>query len=134
MLAAGVAAGVGQLVGLGPVDPALVGEEQDPVVRRGDEEVVHDVVGAQLRAAHALAAAPLRAVQVGPGPLGVPAVGDGDRDVLFRDQILVGHLALVGDDLGAPVVAELVDDLGQLGADDQPLTLRRGQEIGRAHV
>ena len=39
--------GVGQLVGLGPVDPTLVGEEQDPVVRRADEEVADDVVLAQ---------------------------------------------------------------------------------------
>src|SRR6202030_1999624 len=123
VLAAGVAAGVGQLVGLGPVDAALVGEEQDPVVGRGDEEVVHDVVGAQLRTADPLAAAPLRPVQVGLGALGVAAVGDRDRDVFLGDQVLVGHLAVAGDDLGEPVVAELVDDLGQLGADDLPLPL-----------
>jgi len=61
--------------------------------------------------------------------LAYPAVRDGDRDVLFGDQVLVGHLAVVGDDLGAPVVAELVDDLGQLGADDVPLPLRRGQDV-----
>jgi hypothetical protein len=87
------------------------------------------VVGAQLRAADTLAAAPLRAVQVRLCALGVPAVGDGDRNILFGDQVLVGHLAVVGDDLGAPVVAELVDDLGQLGADDVPLPLRRGQDV-----
>ena len=129
MLAAGVAAGVGQLVSLGPVDPALVGEEQDPVMSRGDEEVVHDVVGAQLRAADPLAASPLRAVQVGLGALGVPAVGDRDRDVLFGDQVLVGHLAVVGDDLGAPLIPVLGHDLGQLGTDDLPLPLRRGQDV-----
>ena len=67
VLAAGVAAGVGQLVGLRPVDPALVREEQDPVVGRRDEEVLDEVVLAQLRAAHALAAAALRAVEVGAG-------------------------------------------------------------------
>src|SRR4029077_7898568 len=100
-----------------------------PVVRRGDEEVVHDVVGAQLRAADPLATAPLRAVQIGLGALGVPAVGDGDRDVLFGDQVLVGHLAVVGDDLGAPLVAELGDDLAQLGPDDVPLPLGRGQDV-----
>ncbi len=132
VLAAGVAAGVGQLVGLGPVDPALVGEEQDPVVRRGDEEVVHDVVGAQLRAADALAAAPLGPVQVGLGPLGVAAVGDGDRDVLFGDEVLVGHLAVVGDDLGPPLVPVLGDDLGQLRAHDLALPLRRGQDATRS--
>ena len=114
MLTAGVAAGVGQLVRLRPVDPALVGEEQDPVVGRGHEEVVDDVVGPQLRAAHALAAAALRPVEVGLGPLGVAAAGDRDDDVLLGDQVLDRHVAVVGDDLGAPVVAELLDDLGQL--------------------
>ena len=39
-----VTTGLGQLVRLGPVDPALVGEEQQPVVRRRDEEVLDDVV------------------------------------------------------------------------------------------
>ena len=96
---------------------------------RGDEEVVHDVIGAELGAAHALAAAPLRAVQVGPGALGVPAVGDRDDNVLFGDEILVGYLAVVGDDLGPPVVAVPVDDLGQLGPDDLPLPLRPGQDV-----
>ena len=61
----------------------------------------------QLRAAHALAAAPLRPVEVDLGALGVAAAGDGDDDVLFGDQVLDGHVAVVGDDLGAPVVAEL---------------------------
>src|SRR5204862_8361481 len=41
VLAAGVAAGVGQLVGLGPVDPALVGEEKDPVVGHGGGDMGH---------------------------------------------------------------------------------------------
>jgi hypothetical protein len=44
VLAARVAVGLGQLVRLGPVDPALVGEEQQPVVRRRHEEVLDDVV------------------------------------------------------------------------------------------
>ena len=56
---------LGQLVRLGPVDPAPVGEEQDPVVGRGDEELLDDVVLAQLGTADALAAAFLWAVEVG---------------------------------------------------------------------
>ena len=59
VLALGVAAGLWHLVGLGAVDAALVREEQQPVVGRGDEEVLDDVVGAQLRALDALAAAVL---------------------------------------------------------------------------
>ena len=60
VLAACGAAGLGQLVGLGPVDPALRGEEQEPVVRRADEEVRDDVVLLEAGALHALAAALLR--------------------------------------------------------------------------
>ena len=44
VLALGVAPGLLQLVGLGAVDPALVREEQQPVMRRGDEEVLDHVV------------------------------------------------------------------------------------------
>ena len=125
VLAARVAVGLGQLVGLGPVDPALVGEEQDPVVRRADEEVRDDVVLLERRALHALAAALLGPVQVGLGPLRVTRPGDRDDDVLDGDEVLHGDVAVVGQDPGAPVVAVLVDDLGQLVADDGPLPLRR---------
>ena len=128
VLAAGVPGGVRQLVGLSPVDPALVGEEQDPVVGRGDEEVIHDVVGAQLRAAHALAAAPLGTVEVGPGALGVAAAGDRDDHVFLGDQVLYGHVAVVGDDLSPPVIAMPGDDLGKLSADDLALPLRRRED------
>ena len=125
MLAAGVAAGLGQLVGLGPVDPALVGEEQDPVVGRGDEEVVDDVVGAQLRRRGTplppRRCARYRSVLV---RLAYPPWVIVTDDVLLGDQVLVGHLAVVGDDLGAPLVAELGDDLAQLVADDLPLPRR----------
>ena len=123
VLAAGIAAGVGQLVGLRPVDPALVGEEQQPVVGRRHEEVLDDVVLAQLRAAYALAAAALRPVEVGLGALGVAAAGDRDDDVLLGDEVLDGHVALGRHDLGAPLVAVLLDDRGELLADDLPLPL-----------
>ena len=49
VLALGVAARLGKLVALGAVHAAVVGEEQQPVVRGGDEEVLDDVVAAQLR-------------------------------------------------------------------------------------
>ena len=75
MLALGVAPALGQLVALGAVDEAVVGEEQQPAVRRGDEEVVDDVVLAQRGPADALAAAVLGAVGVGAGALGVAGSG-----------------------------------------------------------
>jgi hypothetical protein len=117
--ALGVPATLGQLPGLRPVDAAEVREEQQPVVAGGGEQVLHLVVGAQRRPAHALAAALLQPVLVGTGALGVAAVRDRDDHVLVGDEVLVGHVAVGGDDRGAPVVAVLVDDLLQLLADDR---------------
>ena len=129
MLALGVATGVGQLVGLGPVDPAEVGEEQQPVVRRRGEEVVDHVVGPQRGPTHALAAATLRAVGVDPGALGVAAAGDGDDHVLLGDEVLHRHVAVEELDPGAAVVAVLVDQLGQLVGHDGPLPLGLGEDV-----
>ena len=44
MLTLGIAAGLRQLIGLGAVYPPGVGEEQQPVMGRGDEEVLDHVV------------------------------------------------------------------------------------------
>src|SRR2546423_1109390 len=129
VLALGGPAGLGQLVRLGPVDPALVGEEQHPVVRGRHEEVTDDVVLAQGGAGDALAAALLRAVQVGLGPLGVARTGDRDDHVLPRDEVLHRDLAVERDDLRTPLVAPLRDDLRQLLGDDLPLPLRLGQDV-----
>ena len=62
-------------------------------------------------------------VEVGLGALGVPRAGDRDDDVLDRDQILDGHLAVEWDDLCAAVLAVLLDDHEQLVADDRSLPL-----------
>ena len=72
---------------------------------------------------HALAAAALRAVEVALRPLRVAGAGDGDDDLLLRDEVLHRHVAVVGDELRAAVVAVLLDDLGQLVVDDLPLPL-----------
>ena len=53
---------LGNLVHLEPVDLARVGEEQEIGVRRGDEQVLDDVLFLGLHPGHALAAAPLAAV------------------------------------------------------------------------
>ena len=127
--ALGVALGLGQVVGLGAVDPAGRGEEQQPVVVGRRDEVVDDVVAAQGRAAHALAAALLGAVLVGAGPLGVAAAGDRDDQLLVGDQVLHREVAVGRDDLGTPVVAVLVHDLGQLVDDDLPLPGGVGQDV-----
>ena len=131
VLALRVASPLGDLVGLSAVDAPQVGEEQQPVVGGGDEEVLHHVAAAQLGAPHPLAAALLGAVVVGAGALGEAVAGDGDDHVLLGDQILHGHLAVEGEDRRAALVAELVDDLGQLLRDDRPLALGLVQDVAQ---
>ena len=119
----------GDLVGLGAVDAAEVGEKEQPVVRGGDEEVFDHVVAAQLGAAHALATALLRAVVVRAGALGEAVAGDGDDDVLFGDEVFHRHFPVEGEDAGAALVTELVDDFGQFGGDDGALTFGLGENV-----
>ena len=129
MAALGVARGLGQVVGLGAVDPPGRGEEQQPVVVGGGDEVLDDVVAAQGRAAHALAATLLQPVLVAQGALGVAAAGDGDDQLLVGDQVLHREVAVGGDDLRAPVVAVLLLDLAELVGDDQTLAGLVGQDV-----
>ena len=129
VLALGVAATFGDLVSLGAVDAAEVGEEQQPIVRGRDKEVFNHVVAAQLCAAHALAAALLGAVVVCAGALGEAVAGDGDDDVLFGDEVFHRHFPVEGEDTGAALVAELVDDVGQFGGDDGALALGLGEDV-----
>src|SRR5699024_12602158 len=114
VLALRVARRLGQLVALGAVDAALIGEEQQPAVGGGGEEVLHHVVLAQGGAAHPLAAALLGAVLVLSGALDVAAAGDGDDHVLLGYAVLPLHVAGEGEDLGAAVVAEGVPALPEL--------------------
>src|SRR5699024_5914941 len=127
--AAGVASRLGQHPHLRPVDTPGIGEDQDPLVVGGGEQVVHLVVGPQCGTTDPLAAAALHPVLVGAGALGVAAAGDGDDHVLVGDQVLVGQVAVGRHDAGAAVVAVLVDDLGQFLADDGALPLRPSQDV-----
>src|SRR5262245_36634003 len=110
-----------KLVHLQPVDLADVREEEDVVVRRGDEQVLDVVVLLQVHAHHALAAAALLTVRGHGEALDVVRARDRDHHVLFRDQVLELELALGGDDLRAAVVALAVDlfDLEQLLPDQR---------------
>ena len=130
MLALGITAGLGDLVRLRAVHAALVGEEQQPVVGRGDEEVLDHVVGAQLRALHALAATVLLAVVVAARPLDVAVAGDRDDHLLLGDEVFDRDVAVEAvEDLGAAVVAEAVNDRGELVADDRALARGRRQDV-----
>ena len=129
MLAAGRALRLRKLIGLGPINPALGGEEQDPVVCRAHEEVPHHVVLLERGSLDALPAALLTAVEVGLGALGVAGLGDGDDDLFAGDEVLVGDVALGGDDAGEAIVAVLLGDLGEFVTHDDPLALRLGQDV-----
>ena len=76
------------VVDLQPVQLAAVGEAEQVGVRRGDEEVLDEVVLARRAAGDALAAAVLRAVGVQRQPLDVAVVADRDGVGLLGDQVL----------------------------------------------
>src|SRR3954454_23436921 len=105
-----------QLVHLQPVDLADVREEEDVVVRRGDEEMLDVILVLQLHPHDTDAAALLLTVRRHRQPLDVARLRDRDHHVLFRDQVLELEFFLRRDDLRAAVVLLAVDvlDLEQL--------------------
>src|SRR5882724_10414211 len=122
-LALGLPAALGDLVDLQPVHLAQIGEEEEVRVRRGDEEVLDDVLFLRLHARHALAPAALAAVGLDVRALDVPRARDGDDHFLVGEQVLDGEVGRAVDDLRAPGVAVLVADGDQLLLDD-------GHELG----
>ena len=129
MLSLGIARSLRQLVSLQTVHASLVGEEQQPVVRAGEEEVVDHVVLTQLGSLDALATTVLRTVFVGLGALDETGVGDGHDHVFFRNQIFDVHFTGVRQDLGSTFVAILGHDFVKLVAHDLALALRLGENV-----
>ena len=118
--AAALARQLRQVVDLLPVDLALVGEEQQVVVRAGDEQVLDRIFFLGLGALEALAAAALRAVDAGRRALDVAVVRDRDDHRLFGDQVFQVDVAdLFAADLGAARVAVLALQLLAILADDR---------------
>jgi hypothetical protein len=83
-----------QLVDLRAVDLAAVGEEQQVVVRRADEEVLDVVAVLHVHAGHADAAAALLAVGRQRQGLDVAGLRDRDDHLLVGDQVLDVDLVL----------------------------------------
>src|ERR1019366_5788965 len=102
--------GVGNLVGLEPVDAAVGG---------GDNQALDEILGARAHADAALAAAGLAAVGIDAGALEVAAAGDGDGDVFHGDEVFDLDLAGVLDDFGAALVAETLLDVLELLDDER---------------
>ena len=95
-----------------------------------DEVVVLRLVAFACGHADDPAAPPaLRAVAADVRALDQRGVREGDDDALVGDEVLDRHLALVGDDLRAALVAVLVADGPQLFLDDGEHALLLGQDV-----
>ena len=118
MAAACGPAGFGDLIALHAVHLAAVGKEENIIVGGGDEHILHKVLILAGHAGNAPAAAALGAVYLHRLALDVAAVGKGDDRLLLGDEVFNIHLAAHRLDSGAAVIAELIPDGGQLGAND----------------
>ncbi len=83
-----------------------------------DEKPCDEIFVARRHARAAFAAAPLRAVGREWHALDIAAMADGDDHILFLDEVLVFHLALDVEDLGAARRGELFLDGDKLVAND----------------
>ena len=97
-------------------------------MRRGDEDLLDEVVVGGHGAGLALSAALLRAVERDRVALHVAGVAHGDDHVLVRDQVLVGQIARLPKDLRTPGVAEVALHLAQLVLDDGEQELLAAQD------
>src|SRR5262245_17926004 len=117
-LALRLASTLGDLVHLQPMHLAKIGEEEQVRMRRGDEEVLDDVLFLRLHAGDALAAAALAAIRLHVRALDVTRARDGDDHLLVGQEVLDRQLGRLGHDLGTPRVAVLLLDGAQLFLDD----------------
>ncbi len=83
------------------VDLSGRGEEQHRLMGRGDEQARDEILLARRHAGAALAAAPLRPIGRERHALDVAAVADQHDHVLALDEILVVHVGVAVEDLGA---------------------------------
>ena len=113
-----------------PEHATAVGEEEHVAVRvRGRRVLDVVLVGGAARTDDALAAPVLRAIRVERHALDVPAVGEGDEDLLLRDEVLLVHLELVVTDLAAARIGEPPAQVGDLVLDDAVDQARVGEEL-----
>ena len=128
VLALAGGAGVGKLIDFEPEHPPAVGERQQVAQGGGDQHVLDEIFGARAHADAALAAAGLPPVGVHRGALEVAAAGHRHRHVLVLDQVLDVDLAGLFDDLGAPLIAELLLDFAEFLDDDRAQDSLRAED------
>ena len=96
------------LVDLHLIDLAVVGEDHQISVRRGDEKMLDEILVLRRRAQTAFAAASLTRICRDRRALDVAGFGYRDRDVFVGDQVFDGELDAGVDDLRAARVAKLL--------------------------
>ena len=114
----GLPAGLGDLVHLEPVDPALVREKEDVTVRCCREEPLYEILFLGFHADLALAPAFLRAVGLERIAFDIPRMGDRDHHLFIFDQVFYVYFRGFGNDLRAPGIAVLGLDDKELIPDD----------------
>jgi hypothetical protein len=122
-----------QLVHLEAIHLADAREEEDVVVRRGDEEVLDVVLVLQVHPHHADPPTALLTVGRDGQPLDVARLRDRDHHVFLGDHVLELELLLGRDDLGAPVVVAGVDraELQQLFLDQRVDLLLGAEQVAQ---
>ena len=109
--------GFRNLVHLQPVHAALSREQKDVAVRRGDEEVLDEILFFGARADAALSAARLMSVDIHRRALHVARMAHGDQHFRVGDQVFELDFIHFVHDLCAPVVAVGLLHFLQLGDD-----------------
>ena len=117
-LAARGCGGFGNFVHFQPINAALGSEQQNVAVRRGDEEMLDEIVFARLGADAAFAAARLVAIGFHRGALDVARVADGDSHFLVFDEVFELDFLDAVNDLCAALVAIGFNNFAQFGNDD----------------
>ena len=105
------------------------GEEQHRLMGRGDEQPGDEILLARRHAGAALAAAPLRPIGRERRALDVAAVADQHDHVLALDEVLVVHVGVAVEDLGAARRGEVGLHLDELVADDAHQARARAQDV-----
>ena len=127
MLSLGITPSLLQFIALGAVYAPQIGKEQNPAVCGGHEEVLHNIVAAQLSTSNTLTAAMLAAVLVAAGTFDVSAAGNRYDNFFLRNKVFHRHIAVeTAQNLGTAVITVTIHDLAQFLGNNLALAIFRG--------